>query len=58
MSVEFEAKVVVDIECANCGSPLNAHMGGKYSWSKDMMKVEPCEYCLNEKYEEGKIDAE
>lgn len=58
MSVEVEAKVEIQVECAVCGSFVDARMGGTYSWSKDVLMVTPCEHCLNEKYEEGKIDAE
>lgn len=59
MSVEVEAKVEIQVECSVCGSSVNAHIGEKYSWSKDViLMVTPCEHCLNVKYEEGKIDAE
>lgn len=58
MTVEIEIRHDITVECANCGALVNARMGGQYSWSKDVLLVEPCEACLQEKYEDGKVDAE
>ncbi|MFV5212734.1 hypothetical protein ACLIIZ_03265 [Azonexus caeni] len=52
MSIEIETKTDFEIECEKCGSQLEASLGGKYSWSRDIIKVKPCEQCLKEAREE------
>lgn len=52
MSIEIETKSDFEIECTKCGSALEAKLGGQYSWSRDIIRVEPCEQCLNEVREE------
>lgn len=52
MSIEIETKSNFEVECQKCGSQLEASLGGKYSWSRDIIKVKPCEQCLNDAREE------
>lgn len=49
MSLEIETKSDFEIECEKCGAALQARLGGRqYSWSRDVIKVEPCPDCLRE----------
>lgn len=48
MSLEIETKSDFEIECEKCGVALEARLGGQYSWSRDVIKVEPCPDCMKE----------
>lgn len=58
MSVEFKAEVSLNVACATCGKDLEATIGGKYSWSEDTMKVEPCTDCMESAAQKGRQEAE
>ena len=53
MSIEIETKADFEVECDKCGSALNAKLGGQYSWSRDVIKIEPCEQCIEDAIEKA-----
>jgi len=46
-----EVKVEIDVEC-ECGNPLSTTTD---KWGTGLI-VEPCDKCLENEYEKGKID--
>ena len=57
MSIEITTTESFEVQCDSCGSTLYARMGGKYSWSKDVIKVDPCRGCMKEAAEEARNEA-
>lgn len=50
--------VVYSAECFNCGNELKIEEFKLDSGNDLIIKVEPCEHCLEEAYDEGKSDGE
>ena len=57
MSIEITTKESFEVQCASCGSTLSARMGGKHSWSKDVIEVDPCRECMKEAAEDAAKEA-
>jgi len=52
--MDIDLNVGFDVECATCGATVKATMNR----NQDTLSVEPCEGCLQAKYNEGYDDAE
>ncbi len=52
--MDIDLNVGFDVECATCGATVKATMNR----NQDTLSVEPCEGCLQDKYNEGYDDAE
>ncbi|MCK9355596.1 MAG: hypothetical protein M0R22_00375 [Dehalococcoidia bacterium] len=49
---ELEIKVDITIKCERCDAELSTEFDSR----RALLKVEPCETCLKEEYEEGLAD--
>lgn len=51
--ITHEVSVEFEVECAKCRGGLDAEMTNGLSY---ILKVEPCQTCLDAKYDEGHKD--
>lgn len=51
--VEITQDVSIELECSECGKSLNTSIVMVKKGNEIELSIDPCETCLNQRYEEG-----